>query len=98
MHGGIAAHAVRRAFGDVVAVDGMDLEAPPGEVTALVGPNGAGKTTLLLVLATASWRLPPLPSRARRPRRGPPPRPPPAPRPVPPSPPAGPSLRPLAGF
>jgi len=52
MHGGIAAHAVRRAFGDVVAVDGMDLEAPPGEVTALVGPNGAGKTTLLLVLAT----------------------------------------------
>jgi len=52
MHGGIAAHGVRRAFGDVVAVDGMDLEAPPGEVTALVGPNGAGKTTLLLVLAT----------------------------------------------
>ena len=52
MHGGIAAHGVRRAFGDVVAVDGMDLDAPPGEVTALVGPNGAGKTTLLLVLAT----------------------------------------------
>jgi ABC-2 type transport system ATP-binding protein len=43
---------VRRSFGDVVAVDGIDLEAPPGEVTALVGPNGAGKTTLLLVLAT----------------------------------------------
>lgn len=30
----------------------MDLDAPPGQVTALVGPNGAGKTTLLLVLAT----------------------------------------------
>ena len=52
MAGGIEVRGVRRTFGDVVAVDGMDLEAPPGEVTALVGPNGAGKTTLLLVLAT----------------------------------------------
>ncbi len=52
MHEGIVAQGVRRSFGDVVAVDGLDLEAPPGEVTALVGPNGAGKTTLLLVLAT----------------------------------------------
>ena len=51
-HGGIVARGVRRTFGDVVAVDSLDLEAPPGEVTALVGPNGAGKTTLLLVLAT----------------------------------------------
>src|SRR4051812_7128149 len=52
MAGGIEVRGVRRTFGDVVAVDGIDLEAPPGEVTALVGPNGAGKTTLLLVLAT----------------------------------------------
>jgi ABC-2 type transport system ATP-binding protein len=52
MAGGIEVRGVRRTFGDVVAVDGMDLEAPPGGVTALVGPNGAGKTTLLLVLAT----------------------------------------------
>jgi ABC-2 type transport system ATP-binding protein len=52
MDTGIVAHGVRRTFGDVVAVDSLDLEAPPGEVTALVGPNGAGKTTLLLVLAT----------------------------------------------
>ncbi len=51
-HQGIVAQGVRRSFGDVVAVDGLDLEALPGEVTALVGPNGAGKTTLLLVLAT----------------------------------------------
>jgi ABC-2 type transport system ATP-binding protein len=49
---GIVARGVRRTFGDVVAVDAMDLDAPPGQVTALVGPNGAGKTTLLLVLAT----------------------------------------------
>jgi len=49
---GIVAHGVRRTFGDVVAVDHLDLEAPAGQVTALVGPNGSGKTTLLLVLAT----------------------------------------------
>jgi ABC-2 type transport system ATP-binding protein len=49
---GISATGVRRTFGDVVAVDSIDLTAPPGQVTALVGPNGAGKTTLLLVLAT----------------------------------------------
>jgi ABC-2 type transport system ATP-binding protein len=51
-HAGVDAAAVRRTFGDVVAVDHVDLTAPPGSVTALVGPNGAGKTTLLLVIAT----------------------------------------------
>ncbi len=49
---GVVAEGVRRSFGDVQAVRGIDLTARPGEVTALVGPNGAGKTTLLLVLAT----------------------------------------------
>ncbi len=49
---GVLAHGVRRSFGPVQAVRGIDLTAQPGEVTALVGPNGAGKTTLLLVLAT----------------------------------------------
>ena len=49
---GIQARGVRRTFGDVVAVDRMDLDAPRGKVTALIGPNGSGKTTLLLVLAT----------------------------------------------
>lgn len=50
--GGVVASGVRRSFGPVEAVRGIDLTARPGEVTALVGPNGAGKTTLLLVLAT----------------------------------------------
>ena len=50
--GGIEVTGVRRAFGSVLAVDHIDLQARPGEVTALVGPNGAGKTTLLLMLAT----------------------------------------------
>jgi ABC-2 type transport system ATP-binding protein len=49
---GVVASGVRRSFGPVEAVRGIDLTAAPGEVTALVGPNGAGKTTLLLVLAT----------------------------------------------
>jgi ABC-2 type transport system ATP-binding protein len=49
---GIVACGVRRTFGSVVALDSLDLEAPSGQVTALVGPNGSGKTTLLLVLAT----------------------------------------------
>ena len=48
----MVASGVRRSFGPVEAVRGIDLTAAPGEVTALVGPNGAGKTTLLLVLAT----------------------------------------------
>jgi len=49
---GIEVTGVRRAFGSVLAVDNVDLQARPGEVTALIGPNGAGKTTLLLMLAT----------------------------------------------
>jgi ABC-2 type transport system ATP-binding protein len=49
---GVVASGVRRRFGPVEAVRGIDITAAPGEVTALVGPNGAGKTTLLLVLAT----------------------------------------------
>ncbi|MDA3626377.1 ABC transporter ATP-binding protein [Saccharopolyspora sp. WRP15-2] len=48
----VLARDVRRRFGAVEAVRGIDLDVPHGEVTALVGPNGAGKTTLLLMLAT----------------------------------------------
>ncbi|MFC8193341.1 ABC transporter ATP-binding protein [Cellulomonas sp. NPDC057328] len=48
---GIEVRGLRRAFGAVQALDGVDLVARAGAVTALVGPNGSGKTTLLLVLA-----------------------------------------------
>jgi ABC-type branched-subunit amino acid transport system ATPase component/branched-subunit amino acid ABC-type transport system permease component len=43
---GMAARRVRYAYDGVMAVDGVDLSARPGRVTALVGPNGAGKSTL----------------------------------------------------
>lgn len=44
---------LRRTFGRVVAVDGLDLEVPAGGIVGLVGANGAGKTTTLLCLAGA---------------------------------------------
>lgn len=49
---GVSAQGLARSFGAVHAVRGIDLQAPAGQVTALVGPNGAGKTTVMLVLAT----------------------------------------------
>ena len=39
--------ALHKSFGDVIAVDGIDLTIRPGEVVALLGPNGAGKTTTI---------------------------------------------------
>src|SRR3984957_15018832 len=39
--------ALRKAFADVVAVDGLDLEVAKGECFGLLGPNGAGKTTTI---------------------------------------------------
>jgi branched-chain amino acid transport system ATP-binding protein len=43
----LKAEGVRVAFGGVVAVAGVDLEARSGRITSVIGPNGAGKTTLL---------------------------------------------------
>ena len=44
---------IRKAFGATVALDGVDLPSPPGEVCALVGENGAGKSTLMKILSGA---------------------------------------------
>jgi ABC-2 type transport system ATP-binding protein len=41
---------LHKTFGDVLAVDGLDLTVRTGQVHGLVGPNGAGKTTLLRIL------------------------------------------------
>lgn len=46
----IEAHGLTRRFGDLVAVDHLDLTVAEGEIFGLVGPDGAGKTTTLRML------------------------------------------------
>ena len=43
--------AIRKAYGDVVAVESLDLEIPAGEFFTLLGPSGSGKTTTLRLIA-----------------------------------------------
>jgi ABC-2 type transport system ATP-binding protein len=43
---------LRKRYGEMVALGGIDLTVPTGTVCALLGPNGAGKTTVVRVLAT----------------------------------------------
>ena len=60
----ITATGLAKTYGDVVALDGIDLEAPAGTVLGLLGPNGAGKTTAVRILATLLE-----PDARQRPRR-----------------------------
>ncbi|MEU9102429.1 ABC transporter ATP-binding protein [Streptomyces sp. NPDC048361] len=46
----VRARGITKCFGDVVALDGVDLDVARGRIHGLVGPNGAGKTTLLGLL------------------------------------------------
>ncbi len=48
----IETHGLVKGFGDLRAVDGMDLAVPHGTVYGVLGPNGAGKTTTIRMLAT----------------------------------------------
>jgi len=48
----IAASGLRKAYGDKIVLDGIDLDVPAGTVFSLLGPNGAGKTTTVNVLTT----------------------------------------------
>jgi len=48
----IVVERLRKSFGEVKAVDGVDLTAPAGTVLGLLGPNGAGKTTVVRILTT----------------------------------------------
>src|SRR2546429_9868775 len=46
----IRVRGLRKAYGEHVAVDGLDLDVARGECFALLGPNGAGKTTTVEIL------------------------------------------------
>jgi ABC-2 type transport system ATP-binding protein len=46
----VRARGISKSYGEVVALDGVDLDVTEGQVHGLIGPNGAGKTTLLGLL------------------------------------------------
>ncbi|MFD7548807.1 ATP-binding cassette domain-containing protein [Streptomyces sp. NPDC059816] len=48
----VSAVGLRKAYGDKLVLDGIDLHIPTGSVFALLGPNGAGKTTAVKILST----------------------------------------------
>ena len=48
----IEVRELRKSFGEVQALCGIDLTAPPGTILGLLGPNGAGKTTAVRILTT----------------------------------------------
>jgi lipooligosaccharide transport system ATP-binding protein len=48
--GAISLRGVFKRFGEIVAVNGLDLEVPPGVCFGLLGPNGAGKSTTMRLL------------------------------------------------
>ncbi|MFN8104598.1 MAG: ATP-binding cassette domain-containing protein [Acidimicrobiia bacterium] len=50
MPSAIVTRALSKSFGDIVALDGLDLDVPAGTVFGLLGPDGAGKTTTVRLL------------------------------------------------
>ena len=52
MNNAIEASGLTKKYGDLLAVDGLSLTIPEGEIFGLLGPNGAGKTTTLSMFAT----------------------------------------------
>ena len=52
MNAMIEAHGLEKRYRKTRALDGLDLVADSGQVTAVLGPNGAGKTTFVRAVAT----------------------------------------------
>ena len=48
----VEARGLTKTYGEVVALDGLDLTVPEGTILGLLGPNGAGKTTAVSILTT----------------------------------------------
>ena len=48
---GVRIRGLQKRYGDTVALDGLDLDARPGEILGIAGPNGAGKSTMVKILA-----------------------------------------------
>ena len=46
---------LRKRFGDLEVLRGIDLDVPDGQVVSIIGPSGSGKSTLLRVLMTLDW-------------------------------------------
>ncbi|MEL6890469.1 MAG: ATP-binding cassette domain-containing protein [Actinomycetota bacterium] len=71
---GLSLRGVTKRFGDVLAVDGVDLDVPTGSIVGFLGPNGAGKTTTMrsivgmarLDAGAVTWRGQPVDDEARR--------------------------------
>src|ERR671915_342008 len=49
--GGLRLEGLVKRFDEVTAVDGVDLELPPGKLISFLGPSGCGKTTMLRMIA-----------------------------------------------
>jgi ABC-type sugar transport system ATPase subunit len=48
---GVTMRGVHKRYGDTIALNGLDLDAMPGEILGVAGPNGAGKSTIVKILA-----------------------------------------------
>ncbi len=47
----VVAEGLRKGYGDMLLIDGLDFRLPPGGIVGVIGPNGAGKTTLFRMIA-----------------------------------------------
>ncbi|MBM3146530.1 MAG: ATP-binding cassette domain-containing protein, partial [Actinobacteria bacterium] len=51
----LSTHGLSKRFGEILAVDGLDLAVHAGDVYGFLGPNGAGKTTVIRMILGLIW-------------------------------------------